>query len=88
MATYIGVALYVVLYTGYTIYDRFVLRSPYHFVPAREVDLVTDAVWKPGEGRRIRERERLEVQKREEEEGTAHGLRHWFRRIREHVDYI
>ncbi|KAJ3505855.1 hypothetical protein NLJ89_g7194 [Agrocybe chaxingu] len=58
VATYIGVALYTILYTGYTLYERFFLGRTQHFVPLAEVDLVTDAVWGPGEGPGIRARER------------------------------
>jgi amino acid permease len=50
VATYIGVALYIVLYSGYTIYERFYLKRTTHFVPMHEVDLITDAVWGPREG--------------------------------------
>ncbi|KAG2142748.1 amino acid permease-domain-containing protein [Suillus bovinus] len=57
VATYIGVALYVVLYLGYTIYERYGLGIQQHFVPLLEVDLQTDAVWKPGEGAMIRDHE-------------------------------
>jgi amino acid permease len=56
-ATYIGVALYIVLYSGYTVYERFGLGIRQHFVPLLEVDLQTDAVWKPGEGAIIRDDE-------------------------------
>ncbi len=88
VASYIGVALYIVLYAGYTLYDRFVVRSPLHFVPLMEVDLDTDAVWRPGEGQLIRAREREEIRRKEEMEGSAHGLRHWVRRVRARMDYI
>ena len=76
------------LYIGYAVYERLVVRRPYHFVPLAIVDLDTDAVWRPGEGQLIREREREAMRRREEAEGTAHGLRHWVRRIRAHMDYI
>lgn len=76
------------LYIGYAVYERRVLRRPYHFVPLAIVDLDTDAVWRPGEGQLIREREREAMRRREEAEGTAHGLRHWVRRVRAHMDYI
>lgn len=60
VATYIGVALYVVLYGGYSLYHR--LRAPHvpHFVPLAEVDLDSDAVWERGQGKSIREQERQE----------------------------
>ncbi|KDQ09449.1 hypothetical protein BOTBODRAFT_117179 [Botryobasidium botryosum FD-172 SS1] len=64
VAAYIGVALYVILYLGYAIYERFGLGKKTHFVPLAEVDLDTHAVWGKGEGVRIREAEALE--KREE----------------------
>ncbi|OJA11654.1 hypothetical protein AZE42_08380 [Rhizopogon vesiculosus] len=54
-AAYIGVALYIVLYIGYTLYERFGLGIRQYFVPLLEVDLQTDAVWKPGEGATIRD---------------------------------
>lgn len=57
VATYIGVALYIVLYSGYTVYDRFYLKRTTHFVPEHEVDLITDAVWGPGEGAAILEKD-------------------------------
>lgn len=88
VASYIGVALYIVLYAGYALYDRFVVRSPRHFVPLMQVDLDTDAVWRPGEGQLIREKEREEIRRQEETEGSAHGLRHWVRRVRARMDYI
>ncbi|OAX38858.1 hypothetical protein K503DRAFT_815677 [Rhizopogon vinicolor AM-OR11-026] len=54
-AAYIGVALYIVLYIGYTLYERFGLGIRQYFVPLLEVDLQTDAVWKPGEGATFRD---------------------------------
>ncbi len=88
VATYIGVALYIVLYSGYSLYDKFILKSPHHFVPVLEVDLDTDAVWKTGEGQMIRENEREEIRQKEEKEGAAHGVRHWLRKAWNHVEYI
>ncbi|KAG1738782.1 amino acid permease/ SLC12A domain-containing protein [Suillus lakei] len=82
-ATYIGVALYIVLYLGYTIYERFGLGIRQHFVPLLEVDLETDAVWKPGEGAMIRDREG------KHEEGAAvpvtPGWRTWLSYAAKHV---
>jgi amino acid permease len=57
VATYIGVALYILLYSGYTIYERFYLKCTTYFVPTHEVDLITDAVWGPGEGAAILEKD-------------------------------
>lgn len=83
VATYIGVALYIVLYLGYTIYERFGLGIRQHFVPLLEVDLQTDAVWKPGEGAMIRDHEG------KDEEGTAvsvtPGWRTWLSYAAKHV---
>ncbi|EGO02342.1 hypothetical protein SERLA73DRAFT_49618 [Serpula lacrymans var. lacrymans S7.3] len=62
VATYVGVCLYIILYLGYTIYERFVLKKTQHFVPLLEVDFETDAVWKPGQGDVVRERDRQEKQ--------------------------
>ncbi|GLB34351.1 putative amino acid permease [Lyophyllum shimeji] len=57
VATYIGVALYLILYAGYTIYEK--RRGvPHHFVPTSDIDFVTDAVWKPGEVAAIRARDK------------------------------
>jgi amino acid permease len=50
VTTYIGVMLYIVLFCGYVGYEKFYLGKNQHFIPKFEVDLVTDAVWKPGEG--------------------------------------
>jgi len=60
VATYIGVALYVILFCGYLVYERFYLGKNQHFIPKCEVDLVTDAVWKPGEGDIVRAQDRKE----------------------------
>lgn len=83
IATYIGVALYIVLYFGYTIYERFGRGVRQHFVPLLEVDLQTDAVWKPGEGAMIRDHEG------KDEEGTAvtvtPGWRSWLSYAAKHV---
>lgn len=45
------------LYSGYTLYERFVLGRATHFVPLKEVDLVPNAVWGPGEGAAVRARD-------------------------------
>lgn len=77
--------LYIILYIGYTLYERFYLSKTIHFVPLTEVDLNTDAVWKPGEGARIREAEKAEKQKRKEMEGEQYGFKMWLRRLARHV---
>ena len=67
-------ALYTILYVGYTIWERFFQkRGRGHFVPLMEVDFESDAVWGPGEGAAIRERDRLEEQVRREDERRAWG---------------
>ncbi|EJD55389.1 hypothetical protein AURDEDRAFT_109729 [Auricularia subglabra TFB-10046 SS5] len=59
VATYLGVGTFTMLYVGYTIYEKFVLKlSKPHFVPPHEADLDTDAVWGPGEGEAIKAKER------------------------------
>ena len=65
VATYIGVALYITLYFGYTIYERFCEGKTTHFVPISEVDLVSDAVWEPGQGDQIRAQDRKDSEKKE-----------------------
>lgn len=83
VATYIGVAVYVLLYAGYAVYDRFVLRAPWHFVPVEEVDLDSDAVWARGEGTGIREAEREEKERQRlesEKDGVRYGVWRWVKR--------
>ena len=65
VATYIGVALYVILYSGHTIYERFYEGKTRHFVPKSEVDLVSDAVWEPGRGDQIRAQDQKESEEKE-----------------------
>lgn len=60
VATYIGVALYIILYAGYSAYERFYIGKKQHFVGKLNVDFETSAVWKPGEGAAILERGRKE----------------------------
>ncbi|KDR84458.1 hypothetical protein GALMADRAFT_56386 [Galerina marginata CBS 339.88] len=60
VATYIGVALYIILYSGYTIYKKFIVGKGHHFVPVSEIDFATDAVWRPGDGDAVRARDRQE----------------------------
>lgn len=50
LATYIGLALYAVLYAEYTLHEHS-LRKRVRLVPLREVDLDTGAVWGAGESR-------------------------------------
>ncbi|KAF9235205.1 amino acid permease/ SLC12A domain-containing protein [Melanogaster broomeanus] len=84
VATYIGVALYIVLYVGYAAYERFILGERQHFVPLLEVDLETDAVWKPGDGARIREQDELETKAVVGKEMIS-WWRSWLLKIAEHV---
>ena len=73
VATYIGVALYVILFCGYLVYERFYLGKDQHFIPKCEVDLVTDAVWKPGEGDIVRAQDRKESDVRKSVKSTFFG---------------
>ncbi|PCH40681.1 amino acid permease [Wolfiporia cocos MD-104 SS10] len=68
VATYIGVALYALLYAGYSLYEFFWLRKSMHLVPLVDVDLDTDAVWAPGEGRALRQVEREQAEQKNLEE--------------------
>jgi len=52
VATYVGAGTFVLLYAGYTLYERFRLKAKRHFVDLRTADLDTDAVWGPGRTRR------------------------------------
>lgn len=58
VAAYIGVAVYIVLFCGYVIYERFYEGKKRHFIPKSEVDFVTDAVWKPGDEDVVRAQDR------------------------------
>lgn len=71
--------MYVVLYAGYTLYEYLWLRKRTHFVPLNEVDLDTDAVWGPGEGRRIRAEEANE--KLRELEKVPRGVRRTLKQV-------
>ena len=81
VATYIGVALYIVLYAGYTVYERYFLRRETHFVPLTEVDLITDAVWGPGEGDAVRARDLEEKTAVGGESGTAGRVCGWVKAL-------
>jgi len=98
VATYIGVALYAVLYGGFSAYEKWYLKREFLVVPIHEIDLDTDAVWKRGEGELIRQQERDakeagrgkdyndEKKTFEYDQGVqSHGLRHWVRRMSKHV---
>ena len=63
VATYIGVALYIILFFGYMIYERFVQGKTTHFVPITEVDLKSDTVWEPGQGDGIRAQDQRDAEK-------------------------
>ncbi|KIK99020.1 hypothetical protein PAXRUDRAFT_133022 [Paxillus rubicundulus Ve08.2h10] len=87
IATYIGVVLYIVLYAGYTAYEWFALGRRQHFVSLIDVDLDGNAVWKRGDGARIRGQDELEGKEMEEMEGRKATMS-WFRllsKVREHV---
>lgn len=86
IATYIGVALYILLYAGYTLYEWVFLKKSRHFVPLLEVDLDTDAVWKRGEGHLVRERD-VQVQEAEKayELATTGRRTMWLKRVLRHV---
>jgi len=86
IATYIGVALYIIFYFGFTLWERFCQQKRPHFVPLLEVDFETEAVWRPGQGAVIRERDRLEDEARRGEEKKARGvLKTLWSGIKEHI---
>jgi hypothetical protein len=86
VATYIGVALYVILYVGYTLWGRFYQKKQQHFVPLLEVDFKTGAVWKPGQGAAVRERDRLENEARSWEDQKTWGpIRTIWSKTKEHI---
>ncbi|TBU58638.1 amino acid permease-domain-containing protein [Dichomitus squalens] len=74
VATYIGVAVYVLCYVGWWAYEFFWLNKRQHFVPLMDVDLDTDAVWGPGEGLRLRQEEQEALEKRDAQD-IADGKR-------------
>lgn len=76
VATYIGVALYIILYTGYSAYERFYIGKKQYFVGKRDVDFETSAVWKPGEGTVILERGRKEREDRMLSD--SHSMKRWY----------
>lgn len=84
VATYVGVALYVLLYAGYSAYEYFWVGRRTHFVPLAEVDLDTDAVWARGQGAVVRERERAEAEAKKLGERQS-GMKYWLASIREHM---
>lgn len=87
VATYIGVALYAILYAGYTLWERFFVspRPAHHFVPLHQVDLDTDAVWQKGEGDIVRERDREAKEAKRRVEDGQYGVGVWLRRVGRHV---
>ena len=74
MATYIGVAVFVLTYVGWTAYELLWLRKRAHFVPLLDVDLDTDAVWGPGDGVRVRAEDQAAREKRDAQD-LADGRR-------------
>ncbi|CCL99553.1 uncharacterized protein FIBRA_01571 [Fibroporia radiculosa] len=69
VATYIGVAVYVLLYIGHSVYEIVLLKNSVHLIPLQEVDLDTDAVWKPGEGRLVREQDKRDAEMQKDASG-------------------
>ena len=52
VATYIGAALYIVMYAGCTVYERYLLHRKAYFAPLREANPIADAVWVPARAMR------------------------------------
>ncbi|KAF8165965.1 amino acid permease-domain-containing protein [Crassisporium funariophilum] len=81
VATYIGVAVYIVLYTGYSLYERYYMKITQHFVPESQINFTTHAVWGPGEGDVIRARDRKEFEDRvSSQPSSAARVRTWVKR--------
>ncbi|KAG6818225.1 hypothetical protein H0H93_006682, partial [Arthromyces matolae] len=76
VATYIGVVLYILLYSGYSFYE-WRWGNNVHWVPTHEVDFVTDAVWKPGERDSIREQEMQEKMIKEKDSSRWRLAARW-----------
>ncbi|KAI1791056.1 amino acid permease-domain-containing protein [Ganoderma leucocontextum] len=74
IATYVGVVVFIATYVGWTAYELLWLRKRQHFVPIMEVDLDTDAVWRPGDGARVREEDQAARDKRDAQD-LAEGRR-------------
>lgn len=85
MATYIGVALYICAYGGHTVWSKFVRKETQHFVPLLKVDLDTDAVWKAGEGKVVRDREAVEKRLRDEAEAGQPGFKGWWHKATKRI---
>ncbi|KAI0677739.1 amino acid permease-domain-containing protein [Trametes maxima] len=82
VATYIGVAVYIVCYVGYSLYEWLWLRERRHMVPLLEVDLDTDAVWQRGDGERLhKEEEEARAQRDTDELAQGKRTKVLFRRI-------
>lgn len=77
--------LYIILYGGYTIYERCVLGNNQHLVPLLQVDLDTDAVWKRGDGIQFRERDALEQRSQGEVES---GKPRWRSLLANFASYV
>lgn len=60
MAVYIGLAYFIVLYAGYSIYQRVKQPELRHFVPLLECDFETGAVWGRGGGQIVKDEEEEE----------------------------
>lgn len=69
VAVFIGLAYFIVLYIGYSIYHKRTSTAP-HFVPLADVDLLTAAVWGPGGGAVERETAAAEKTALKQEKGT------------------
>lgn len=78
IATYLGVALYAILYGGYTLWERYWLKHKPHFVPLLEADLDSNAVWGRGEGARVRAEDELAEQEQRAKDGII-------RRVTRHI---
>ena len=56
--------LYIFLFGGFVLYERFYQGKKTHFIPKSKVNLTSDAVWKPGDGDKIRAQDREDSAKK------------------------
>lgn len=70
VAVYIGLAFFIVLYVGYSIYHKVKNPAEPHFIPLMQCDFESGAVWSRGGGVAMKEEEAEEKRKFLEEKGS------------------
>ena len=78
--------VFIATYIGWTLYELLWLRKRQHFVPLMDVDLDTDAVWRPGEGARVREEDQAAREKRDAQDmASGRRWRVWARSVLRYI---